>query len=347
MKFHKLGRTGLTVSEICLGTMTWGVQNSEADGAAQIDYALDKGINFIDTAEVYAVPASPETFGATEKIIGAWIAQNKSRRGDFILASKVTGPGREWIRGGVGITPQGIREAVDGSLARLNTDYIDLYQLHWPNRGHPFHGQTYSYDPSRHDREKTLADLEATLETLDALVRAGKIRHVGLSNETAWGTMQFVRLAEEHGWPRVASVQNAYSLLNRLFDTDGAEVAQHEDVGLLAYSGLSSGVLSGKYAGGIVPKGSRAEIIPGLWGRLAGEPLKVADKYVALAKAHDLDPSQMALAFVLSRPFLTSLIIGATSMAQLKTNIGAADVSLSDDLQRDILEIFRAHPFPT
>lgn len=347
MQFHKLGRTGLSVSEICLGTMTWGVQNTEAEGHAQIDYALDKGVNFIDTAEVYAIPSNAKTYGATEKIIGSWIADNKGRRGDFILATKIVGPGRDWIRDGSPISPENIRAAVDGSLARLQTDYIDLYQLHWPNRGHPFHGNSFSYVPSGQDTPNVLADIEETLETLDALVRAGKIRHVGLSNETAWGTMQFLRIAEEHDLPRVASVQNDYSLLNRLFDTDGAETAQHEDVGLLAYSGMGGGMLSGKYQGGVVPAGSRGDIIPGLWGRLAGQATHAVDKYVAVAKKHNLDPGQMALAFVLGKPFLTSLIIGATSMDQLKLNIDAVDVTLSDEVHSEIVEIFREYPFPT
>ncbi len=342
MKYNNLGRTGVKVSEICLGTMTWGHQNSEQEGHAQIDYALDQGINFMDTAELYAVPPSAKTYGRTEEIIGSWF-KNNGRRDKWILASKVVGNGIEWIRDGAPITGGGIRLAVEGSLRRLQTDYIDLYQLHWPNRGSYHFQNSWTYDPSTQDRDATIPNFIEVLETLDALIREGKIRHIGLSNESAWGTMQFLRLAEELNLPRVASIQNEYNFLRRYYDTDLAELAHYEDVGLLAYSPLAAGAITGKYLDGALPAGTRGAITGSLYrSNELTEPAIV--KYLELAASHDLDICQMAIAFCLSKPFMTSTIIGATSLEQLATNIGAAEVKLSEDVRAGIEAIHRLHP---
>jgi len=267
MKMNKLGRTGIAVSEICLGTMTWGVQNTEAEAHAQMDHAVAEGVNFFDTAEMYPTnPKTAETQGRTEEYIGTWFRKS-GRRGDVVLASKITGDGVDWIRDGGPITAAAIREAVAGSLKRLKTDYIDLYQLHWPNRGSYHFRKSWNYDPSGQDTGKALEDTYEILETLSGLVKEGKIRAIGLSNDTAWGTMQFLDMAAKHGFPRVASIQNEYNLLCRYFDLDLAEVAHHEDVGLLAFSPLAGGLLTGKYQGGALPKGSRRTLTPDLGGR--------------------------------------------------------------------------------
>lgn len=344
MKYNQLGRTDVSVSEICLGTMTWGRQNTEADGHEQIAYALDQGVNFMDTAELYAVPPNAETFGKTETIIGTYFRQS-GNRDKWILASKIAGPNNKWIRGGAPITGASIREALEGSLKRLQTDYIDLYQLHWPNRGHYHFERSWEYDPTVQDREAVLPNMLEVLETLDAMVREGKIRHVGLSNETAWGTMQYLRLAEEHGLPRIQSIQNEYSFLRRYYDMDLAELAHHEDVGLLAYSPLAGGALTGKYLDGAMPEGTRGAILGGNYrNNDFSEP--AIRKYIDLAKEHGLDIAQMALAFCLTRPFMTSVIIGATSMDQLKTDIGSADVALDEAVLDGIQKIYQHHPRP-
>jgi len=342
MKKNKLGRTGIEVTEICLGTMTWGHQNTEADAHAQIDYALEQGINFMDTAEMYAVPPSAETFGKTETYIGSWFKKT-GQRDKWILASKISGGHRPWVRNGDRPTISSMREAVEGSLKRLQTDHIDLYQIHWPWRGH-YHFEGYwDYDPSTQDRETATAQLLEILEGADALIKEGKIRHLGLSNETAWGIMKYLGLSETHGLPRVASVQNEYSLLRRLFDHDLAEIAHHEDVGLLAYSPLGAGVISGKYLGGALPEGTRGAITGGIYRHNEfSEP--AIRCYINLARDHGLDICQMALAFALSRPFLTSLIIGATSMDQLKSDIGAADIVLNEEALRGIAALNRRFP---
>ncbi|HHS82301.1 MAG TPA: aldo/keto reductase [Devosia sp.] len=344
MKHHRLGRTDISVSEICLGTMTWGRQNSEAEGHAQIDMAMDMGVNFMDTAELYAVPINAETAGETERIIGTWFKKS-GKRDRWILASKVVGRGIKWIRNGERISGPGIRKAIEGSLRRLQTDHIDLYQLHWPNRGSYHFENSWTYDPFVQEKGQPLEDFLEALQTLDDLMRAGKIRAIGLSNETAWGTMQYLALAEKYGLPRIASIQNEYNLLRRYYDLDLAELARHEDVGLLAFSPLAAGVLTGKYLDGACPRGSRMDIQGSLYrSNELTEP--AVRKYLALAQAHGLDPAQMALAFCLSRPFMTSVIIGATSLEQLKTDIGAADISLSDDVLDGIQEIYRQHPRP-
>jgi aryl-alcohol dehydrogenase-like predicted oxidoreductase len=346
MKYRKLGRTEFSVSEICLGTMTWGSQNSEAEAHAQMDYAFDKGINFFDTAELYpTTPVTAETHGRTEEIIGSWLKQG-GRREKLVLASKVAGGGRPHIREGRGISAQTIREAVDASLARLQTDYMDLYQIHWPNRGHYHFRGSWTFDATKQDRTQALAEIAEILGTLGELVAAGKIRAIGLSNETAWGTLKYLRLSEENGLPRVASIQNEYNLLYRTFDLDLAEVAHHEDVGLLAYSPLAAGILTGKYQNGHRPEGSRATINKDLGGRLQPLQEPAVKAYADTAAKHGLDLGQMALAFCLTRPFMASVIIGATSMEQLKTNIGAADVTLTEEVLADIAKVHRLYPMP-
>lgn len=344
MRRNKLGRTDVEVSEICLGTMTWGLQNTEADAHVQLDYALDHDINFVDTAELYAVPPSAETYGLTERYIGTWLKKT-GRREEIVLASKISGGGRPWIRNGEPPTRTSVRVALEDSLLRLQTDYVDLYQIHWPARGHYHFTNHWSYDPFSQDKRTAVRAIEETLEAIDELVREGKIRHFGLSNETAWGTMQYLRLAEERGWPRVVSIQNEYNLLRRYHDTDLAELAHHEDVGLLAYSPLGGGVLSGKYVGGAMPEGSRGAISGGIYRHNAyTEPAIRA--YMELAESYGIDVCQMALSFCRSRPFMTSVIIGATSIDQLKTDIGAADEALSDEIVTGIQDIYKRFPRP-
>jgi len=346
MKMNPLGRTDMMVSEICLGTMTWGEQNTEAEGHEQMDYALTQGVNFFDAAEMYPTqPTRAETQGRTEEIIGSWFRAS-GKRNDVVLATKMVGDGVKWVRDGQGFTRASVVEAIDGNLKRLGVDHIDLYQLHWPNRGSYHFRKHWAFDASTQDKAGAVADIRETLEGLGDAVKAGKIRAVGLSNESAWGTMQFVRLAEEHGLPRVASIQNEYNLICRMFDTDLAEVAHHEDVGLLAFSPLAAGILSGKYQGGVVPEGSRRSLVENLGGRWRPETEAATQAYLDVAKKHGLDPSQMAIAFCVTRPFMTSTIIGATTMDQLKTAIAAKDVTLSDAVLEDIATARRAHPMP-
>jgi aryl-alcohol dehydrogenase-like predicted oxidoreductase len=345
MEHRKLGRTGLDVSVICLGTMTWGNQNNEKDGHEQMDYALGRGINFFDTAEMYAVPPSAETYGRTEEIIGTWFAARKNR-GKVILASKIAGPGLPWVRGGDALIDRAnILKAVEGSLRRLQTDYIDLYQLHWPNRGSYHFSQHWDYSPD-FDTAAVDENFIETLETMQGLIKAGKIRHIGLSNETAWGTSKWLRLSEERGLPRMASIQNEYSLLCRLFDTDLQETARAEDCGLLAWSPLARGILSGKYLDGARPPGTRLTLETRPERRLNPQTNEAVRAYMDVAKKHGLDVCQMALAFVTMRPFVTSNIIGATNMEQLKTNIDSIDVRLSADVLADIDTVHRIYAVP-
>lgn len=344
MKYKKLGRTDLDVSLICLGTMTWGMQNNEAEGHEQMDYALEQGVNFFDTAEMYAVPPSPDTYGKTEEIIGTWFKKT-GNRDKVILASKVAGPGLGWVRGGnYKIDRANILEAVEASLKRLQTDYIDLYQLHWPNRGSYHFSQQWGYAPkfSVKDVEENFIEV---LETLQELIKAGKIRHIGLSNETAWGTMKWLRLSEEKSLPRMASIQNEYSLLDRLFDTDLQEVALAEDCGLLAWSPLAGGMISGKYLNGARPEGSRWSLSQNRYQHRDTENANNAVRgYMTIAEKHGLDICQMALAFINQQPFVTSNIIGATTMKQLKTNIGSIDIELGPEVLQDISDIHRQYP---
>jgi len=346
MKMRKLGRTGLDVSELCLGTMTWGSQNSEEEAHEQMSYALEAGINFFDTAEMYpTTPFKTETVGRTEEIIGAWLAEG-GRRDKIVLATKVLGPGGHGVDEGRPIDAEKMRKACERSLKRLQTDHIDLYQIHWPNRGSYHFRQTWTYAPERQDTAKALDDIAEILETADALVREGKIGYFGLSNETVWGTAQYLRLAEAKGWPRVQSIQNEYSLLHRIFDTDFAELSHHEDVGLLSYSSLAAGLLTGKYEDGKIPEGSRRSINESMGGRMTDYLEPALGQYLDVARKHGLDPAQMALAFCLTRPFLTSVIIGATSMDQLKTGIDAAAVTLDDAVLEDIAQVHRRWPIP-
>jgi len=349
MDTRELGRTGMKVSRLCLGTMTWGRQNTQDDAFQQMDYALDHAINFIDTAELYSVPPSAETYGATETIIGNWF-KARGNRDRVILASKIAcknavgqNPPVDYMRdGAMRLDRANIEAAVDASLKRLQTDYLDLYQVHWPERATNFFGRLgYEHAP-----EDTSTPVEETLEALAGLVKAGKVRAIGLSNDTPWGVMKFLALAEQKGLPRIASVQNPYSLVNRTYETGLAEVSVREDCGLLAYSPLAFGVLSGKYLGGQRPEGARLSLFP-YFSRYTSPLVELATRrYVELAHAHDLDPAQMALAFVTSRPFLTSNIIGATTMEQLKSNIASANINLSAEVLDGIAAIHGDIPNP-
>lgn len=344
MEYRKLGRTGLDISLIGLGTMTWGFQNTQADGFEQMDYALERGVNFFDTAEMYAVPPSADTYGKTETIIGNWFA-SRNNRDKVILASKITGPGLPWIRDGQDINKKNIQLALEGSLNRLQTDYIDLYQLHWPNRGSYHFGQSWDFAPDFDAKAEEDNFLEV-LYTLQSLIKEGKIRHIGLSNETAWGITKWLNLAEQNNLPRMASIQNEYSLLCRYFEPDLSEIALHEDCGLLAWSPLCRGVLSGKYLNGARPEGSRLTIETRPDHRAHDNTEIATQKYVELAHQHGLDPGQMALAFVNSRPFISSTLIGATSMQQLKTDIDSVEVNLSEEVLKGIAGIRRNYPMP-
>lgn len=344
MQYRPLGSSDIQVSEICLGTMTWGSQNTEAKAHEQLDYAVEHGVNFIDTAELYpTTPLSAETYGNTERIIGNWL-EKRGRRDDVVLATKIAGPGRPYIRDGGPITADAIGPALDASLKRLKTDYVDLYQLHWPNRGHYHFRNAWTYNPSKQDREKVGAELLAILEALGEQVRAGKIRAIGLSNDTAWGAQHLLHLAEKHGLPRVASIQNEYNLLYRAYDLDLAEVSHHENIGLLAYSPLAAGLLTGKYLSGEKPAGSRLAINGDLGGRYTPHQEPAVSAYADLARKHGIDPAQLAIAFCLTRPFMASAIIGATTMAQLKNDIAAADLTLSDTVMKGIADIHRVYP---
>ena len=344
MKYRKLGKTNIDVSLIGLGTMTWGFQNTEMQGHEQMDYAVDHGINFFDTAEMYAIPPTAKTYGTTENIIGSWFASRK-KRDDIILASKIAGPGLPWIRDGEEINAVNVVKAVESSLTRLQTDYIDLFQLHWPNRGSYHFGEQWNFTPKA-DAEAETANFREVLESCKALIEAGKIRYIGLSNETAWAMMKWLRLSEEYDLPRIVSIQNEYSLLNRQFEPDLQEIAIQEDCGLLAWSPLTRGFLSGKYAGGARPEGSRLSIETRREHRDRPQTEKAANAYVELARKHDLDPCQMAIAFVNSRPFVTSTLIGATNIEQLKTNIDSIDVDLSQEVLEAIEMLRQDHPMP-
>ncbi len=344
MKYRKLGRTDLDVSVICLGTMTWGSQNSEAEAHEQLDYALDQGVNFIDTAEMYpTTPGAVETRGRTEDYIGSWI--EKTRRDRYILATKVAGPSFNGpLRGGNNhLDRRNIEEAIDNSLRRLKTDYIDLYQLHWPDR------TVAKFGKRGYQQIEDAADvvsIEETLGVLADLVKAGKIRQFGVSNETPWGVSEFLRLSREKDVPRVASIQNAYNLLNRVYEGGLSEFSLREDVSLLAYSPLAGGHLSGKYLGGQIPAGSRGAVATNFARYLVPQQPTASARYVAIARAFGLDPVQLALAFVNDRPFVTSNIIGATSLDQLKTDIASIDLTLSDEILAAIETVQREYPDP-
>ncbi len=346
MKYNPLGRTDVTVSEICLGTMTWGTQNTEAEGHEQMDFAVEQGINFFDTAELYPVtPMSEDTYGDTERVVGTWF-EKRGKRDDIILATKVGGPGHTYTENGSGFSAAGIKRACEASLKRLKTDYIDLYQIHWPNRGHYHFRKTWTFSPQNDNSQKAKDDIAMMLGAMDELVKEGKVRHVGLSNESTWGCAQYVRLAEQEDMPRVVTMQNEYSLLHRIYDTDLAELSAHEDVGCMCYSPLAAGMLTGKYQDGAIPANSRRVFAPQLGGRFEERTFPALNTYLEIAKRHGLDPSQMAIAFCVSRPFMTSTIIGATSMDQLKTNIAANEIKLSDAVMDDIFEAYQRWPIP-
>ncbi len=345
MQRTTLGRTGIDVSKICLGTMTFGsVQNTEQDGFEQMDYAVDHGIDFFDTAELYAVPPQPDTCHKTEVIVGNWM-KARGNRDRIVLATKVTGggPPLPWIRGEERrLDRANLEEALNGSLQRLQTDYIDLYQVHWPDRVTGRFGKRgYSHKP-----ELDRTPIEETLTVLGEFVKAGKVRAIGISNETPWGTMQWLNMAEKLGLPRIATVQNAYSLLIREYEYGMSEIGLREDVGLLAYSPLAGGTLSGKYLGGRLPKGSRRDIDP-RESRYRTPPAEAAvQAYIDLARKHGLNPVHMALAFVRQQPFVACPLPGATGMDQLKEVIGSAEVTLSDEIMDEINALWTAHPDP-
>lgn len=340
MQLRTLAHTDLKVSLICLGTMTWGQQNSEAEAHEQMDYAVSQGINFFDTAEMYPVPPMAETQGRTEQYIGSWLARS-GRRKDIVLATKVTGPGFGYLRGGSRLDRASVIAACEDNLRRLRTDYIDLYQIHWPERSTNYFGKL-GYE---HTQDRA-TPIEETLGALDELVRQGKVRHVGVSNETPWGLHEYLRLSREKSLPRIASIQNPYSLLNRSFEIGLAEFMHRENLALLAYSPLAFGVLSGKYLNGARPADGRVTLFQ-RFSRYTNPQAEAATaEYVRIAREAGLDAAQMALAFVNSRPFLTSNIIGATTMAQLRSNIASHALKLSADVLKAIEQVHKRYTIP-
>ena len=343
MNFRKLGNTDIDVSTICLGTMTWGEQNSQEDAFEQMNYALDKNVNFWDTAEIYSVPPRKETFGSTEKIIGEWFLKSK-KRNKVILASKVAGPMREYVRGGGNqYDKKKLTEALEGSLKRLKTDYIDLYQLHWPERNTNFFGKL-GYN---HINDNKWNKFEDILEILKKFIDQGKIRHIGLSNETAWGLAKFLELSKTNNLPRMVTVQNPYNLLNRTYEIGLAEVSAREQSGLLAYSPLACGYLTGKYRNNQIPKRSRMDHAFDFWTRYRTTNSNVAiEEYFKISQKYNLDFAQMSLKFVEIQPFVTSVIIGATSMEQLKINIESVNVNLKKEILKEINDVQIKYPNP-
>ena len=344
MKFKKLGTTNLDVSLICLGTMTWGTQNSEKDAFEQMDYSVSAGINFFDTAEIYSVPPNSDSYGKTEVMIGNWF-QKRKNRDKIILASKVAGPGCDWIRGGGNnFNEKKIGEAIEGSLKRLKTDYIDLYQLHWPERSTNFFGRR---DYSINESEGDWHSFESILEALQKFIKSGKIRYIGMSNETPYGLSKYIELSKSKNLPRMMSVQNPYNLVNRTYEIGMSEISIREKCGLLVYYPLAAGALSGKYRNGQMPKNSRQALFKGWQRHLNPLAMKAYDEYFKLAKDHNLTMVQLAQSFVNSRPFVTSNIIGATTMEQLKENIDSVDIELSDEIMEKINQIHNNNPNPS
>lgn len=347
MKKNALGRSDTMVSDLCLGTMTWGTQTDESEAHTQIDMALDHGINFIDTAEMYPVtPISAETVGRSEQILGNWIGKS-GRRDEVVVATKITGSNGGFCRDGEAISSDAIGRALDGSLKRLQVECIDLYQLHWPNRGSYAFRQNWNYNPAKQNRDETVAHMRDVLEELSKQEAAGKIRHVGLSNESAWGTMMWLTLAEEMGAPRMVTVQNEYSLLFRMFDTDMAELAANEDLGLMTYSPMAAGLLTGKYQNGAVPEGSRMSMQSDLNGRATERAFAAVDAYTDLARQNGLDLVHLALGFCRARPFMASTIFGATTVAQLERTLKGVDVVLPEEVLAEVNRLHRTdHAFP-
>ncbi len=346
MRYNSLAKTDLNVSAICLGTMTFGEQNTEKEGHQQLDFAVEKGVNFIDTAELYAIPPTAESYGRTEKIIGSWLAK-RGQRDDVVIASKIAGPGFEWVshirQAKTRFNAAHISSALDASLSRLHTDYIDVYQLHWPERNTNFFGKLGYQDSVD---EENITSIHQTLEALEQQIKVGKIRYIGLSNETPWGIMQFLNIAKQYDLPTIVSVQNPYSLINRSYEIGCAEISHRECVGLLAYSPLGFGVLTGKYLNSAQPKGARMTLWPHYERYSNPQAILATQAYVNLARQYDLDPAQMALAFVNARPFVTSNIIGATNLEQLKSNVESIDMVLDDGVLASIEQIHQQYPNP-
>ena len=349
MEYSKLGSSQIPVSRLCLGSMTWGLQNTQLQADQQIEYALSQGINFIDTAEMYAVPPSPETYGKTEEIIGDWLSRNPQRRSELIIATKIAGAGLPWVRGGGPITGEAVIAAVDASLKRLNTDYIDLYQLHWPNRATPHFGKHFPghisfSDIDRQEHENQMLEI---LQALASCIKAGKIRHCGLSDDTTWGINTYLKLSEKHDLPRMVSIQNEFSLLHAQDWPYLIENCVHEDVAYLPWSPLAAGMLSGKYIDGARPAGSRWTYMQrkGIFRdtEIANSAVK---EYVEVAKTHGFTPSQLALAWCNQVDGVTSTIIGATNLDQLKENVAAFGKPLSEEVLADINTVFRRYPVP-
>ena len=344
MKFKKLGTTDLDVSLICLGTMTWGTQNTEKDAFEQMDYSIGSGINFFDTAELYSVPPNSESYGKTETMIGNWFEKRKNRE-KIILATKVAGPGCNWIRGGGNnFDEKSIGEAIDGSLKRLKTDYIDLYQLHWPERSTNFFGRR---DYTLVSEEGDWNSFESVLRALKKFIKSGKIRYIGMSNETPYGLSKYIELSKNKNLPRMMSVQNPYNLVNRTYEIGMSEISIREKCGLLVYYPLATGALSGKYRNGQMPKNSRQALFKGWERHLNPLAMSAYEEYYKLAKEYDMTMAQLAQAFVNSRPFVTSNIIGATTMDQLKENIDSVNIKLSDEIMKKINVIHNNNPNPS
>ncbi len=343
MKYTTLPQSDIKVSKICLGTMTWGNQNTQDEAFAQLDFAVENGINFIDTAELYPVPATAETQGRTSTIIGNWLNERK-HRDQLVLATKIAGPGDYTAHISTdGFSPDAIRLAVDKSLKRLQTDYIDLYQLHWPER----HTNRFGIRDYQHRPDDPWTDnFHEVLNTLDEILRSGKIRKIGLSNETSWGTMRYLEESKTHGLPRMSTIQNSYSLLNRTFEGDLAEISVREKIGLLAYSPLAFGVLSGKYVNNTAADNSRLKLFPRFARYSSDQSTEATKRYMAIAEKFGISLSHLALAFVNTRPFVTSNIVGATNLEQLKENISSIYVNLSDELLNGIAEVHSLIPNP-
>ena len=344
MKFKKLGNTDLDVSLICLGTMTWGTQNTEKDAFEQMDYSVSQGVNFFDTAEIYSVPPTSDSYGKTEVMIGNWFEKRKNRD-KIILASKVAGPGCDWIRGGGNnFDEKKIGEAIDGSLKRLKTDYIDLYQLHWPERSTNFFGRRdYSYN----NKEGEWNSFENILDALGKYIKSGKIRYIGMSNETPYGLSMYLEVSKNKGAPRMMSVQNPYSLVNRTYEIGMSEISIRQKCGLLVYYPLAAGALSGKYRNGEMPKNSRMALFKGWERHLNPLAMRAYDEYYKLAKDFNLTMVQLAQSFVNSRPFVTSNIIGATTMEQLKENIDSVNIDFTDEMMERVDKIHNENPNPS